>query len=80
LSNAPELATAFGRLHVVSAEGLIAFKLQGWVNNPRRTQDLEDIRALLRANRDTIDLTEVREYFGLFGQEKLLDEMLNEIG
>jgi hypothetical protein len=79
LSNAPELATAFGRLHVVSAEGLIAFKLQGWVNNPRRTQDLEDIRALLRANRDTIDLTEVREYFRLFGQEKLLDEMLNEI-
>ena len=78
LSNAPELDTAFGLLHVVSTEGLIAFKLQGWVNNPRRTQDLEDIRALLRANRDTVDMAEVREYFRLFKHEQLLDEMLNE--
>jgi Aminoglycoside-2''-adenylyltransferase len=80
LSAAPELATAFGPLHVISAEGLIAFKLQGWVNDSRRTQDLEDIRALLRNNRDTADLAEVREYFRLFDREKLLDEMLNEIG
>jgi len=80
LSGAPELATAFGPLHVITAEGLIAFKLQGWVNDARRTQDLEDIRALLRANRDTIDLAEVREYFSLFQRQKLLDEMLNEIG
>jgi hypothetical protein len=26
-----------------SMANAIAFKLQGWVNNPRRTQDLEDI-------------------------------------
>ena len=37
--------TPFGDLRVVSLEGLIAFKLQGLVNDPRRTQD---IRALLR--------------------------------
>ena len=80
LSSAPELATAFGPLHVLSTEGLVAFKLQGFVNNPRRTQDLEDIRALLRANRDTIDLAEVREYFAVFDRQNLLDEMLNEIG
>ncbi len=80
LSSAPQLNTAFGALHVISTEGLIAFKLQGWVNDPRRTQDLEDIRALLRANRDTIDLTEVRQYFALFNRQQLLDEMLNEIG
>jgi predicted nucleotidyltransferase len=80
LAGAPELATAFGHLHVISTEGLIAFKLQAWVNDSRRTQDLEDIRALLRANRDTIDLSEVREYFGLFDRQALLDEMLNEIG
>lgn len=79
LSGAPELATAFGRLRVISTEGLIAFKLQGWVNDSRRTQDLEDIRALLRANRDTVDLKEVREYFALFDREKLLNELLNEI-
>lgn len=79
LSAAQELATAFGPLHVLSTEGLIAFKLQGWVNDPRRTQDLEDIRALLRANRDTIDLGELREYFALFNRQQLLDDLLNEI-
>jgi hypothetical protein len=61
----------------VATEGLIAFKLQGFVNNPRRTQDLEDIRALIRANRDTINFTEVREYFAVFGRETLLDEIWN---
>lgn len=78
LSSAPERNTPFGPLHVISTEGLIAFKLQGWVNNARRTQDLEDVRALLRANRDTLDLAEVREYFRLFGRENVLEEMLNE--
>jgi hypothetical protein len=63
---------------VVSAEGLIGFKLQALTNDPRRTQDLEDIRALLRANRQTLDQTEVREYFRLFGRESLLDELLHE--
>jgi hypothetical protein len=56
---------------------LIAFKLQGLVNDPRRTQDLEDIRALLRANRATLNINEVREYFRLFEREPLLDELLN---
>lgn len=78
LSRASERATALGPLHVVDAEGLIAFKLQAWVNNPRRTQDLEDIRALLRANRDELDLAEVREYFVLFGREDMLEELLHE--
>jgi hypothetical protein len=63
----------------VSAEGLIAFKLQGWVNDPRRRQDLEDIRALIRANRNTLNLTAVREYFRLFNQETLLEEILGEL-
>lgn len=80
LASAPELETAFGKLHVVTTEGLIAFKLQAFVNNPRRTQDVEDIRALLRANRDTVELGELREYFALFGKERLLEELLNELG
>ena len=79
LQSARELQTPFGTLHVISAEGLIAFKLQGWVNNPRRTQDLEDIRALIRANRDTLNLTEVREYFALFDRAGLLEEILSEL-
>ncbi len=70
----------FGVLRVISTEGLIGFKLQGLVNDPRRTQDLEDIRALLRANRETLNMNEVREYFRLFEREPLLDELLNARG
>ena len=78
LASAAEFKTPFGTLNVVSAEGLIAFKLQGWVNNPRRTQDLEDIRALMRANRDTLNIAEVSHYFTLFNREALLEELLND--
>jgi hypothetical protein len=77
LTQAVEQQTSFGPLRVISAEGLIGFKLQGLVNDPRRTQDLEDIRALLRANHATLNLDEVREYFRLFGREPLLEELLN---
>jgi len=72
--------TSMGRLRVVSAEGLIGFKLQAWVNDSRRTQDIEDIRSLLRANRDELNMDEVRQYFGLFKREALLDELTAEAG
>jgi predicted nucleotidyltransferase len=72
--------TAFGDLRVVSLEGLIGFKLQGFVNDARRTQDLEDIRALILANRSNLKMTEVQEYFRLFDREALLKEILDEIG
>jgi hypothetical protein len=36
LTNATAVQTAFGNVRVVSTEGLIALKLQGFVNNPRR--------------------------------------------
>jgi len=76
LSGALPRDTPFGTLHVISLEGLIAFKLQGFVNDPRRTQDLEDIRALLRANKASVNLGEVRDYFRVFDREALLDEIL----
>ena len=76
LRNAKPLATEFGLLHVVSAEGLIGLKLQGYVNDPRRTRDLEDIRSLIAANRGALDFNEVKGYFRLFGQESLLEELL----
>lgn len=79
LSAAPRVDTSLGHLRVMSIEGLIGFKLQGFVNDPRRTQDLEDIRSLLRANRVTLRMDEVREYFHLFDRESLLDDLLNEI-
>jgi predicted nucleotidyltransferase len=78
LAGAARQETAFGDLRVIGPEGLIGFKLQGWINDPRRTQDLEDIRALLRAHRATLDMTEVREYFRLFDREALLDEFLQQ--
>jgi hypothetical protein len=68
LAGAVSHQTPFGELRVVSLEGL--------VNDPRRSQDLEDIRALLEANRATVDLNLVRHYFRLFDKEDLLDELL----
>lgn len=79
LAGARDVDTSFGKIRVISSEGLIGFKLQGLVNDPRRTQDLEDIRALLRANRETLNMTEVREYFRLFDREPQLDELIREI-
>lgn len=77
LSEAKALDTAIGSLRVIGAEGLVGFKLQALVNDPSRTQDLEDIRALLRANRDSLDMERVREYFRIFDRETLLDELLH---
>lgn len=45
LTEATERLTAMRPLRVISAEGLIGFKLQAWVNNPSRTRDIDDIRA-----------------------------------
>jgi predicted nucleotidyltransferase len=78
LAGARQLETSLGTLKVVSAEGLVGFKLQAFVNDPSRTQDLEDIRALVRANRPTLDIEELRGYFRLFEREALLDEILRE--
>lgn len=78
LAEAEARDTPMGRLYVVSAEGLIGFKLQGYINDPRRSRDLDDIRSLLRANREHLDLAEVREYFELFGRTDLLDGLLKE--
>jgi predicted nucleotidyltransferase len=66
-------------LRIVSAEGLIGFKLQALVNDPTRTQDLEDIRALLRANRPRLDMERVRGYFRLFEREPLLEDILRDL-
>ena len=76
LRNAKARATEFGVLQVVSAEGLIGLKLQGYCNDPRRTQDLADIRTLIAANRDLLDVSEVREYFRVFRQDSLFEELL----
>jgi hypothetical protein len=76
LADAEERDTAMGTLRVISAEGLIGFKLQGLVNNPARTRDLDDIRALLRANHAALNMDEVRRYFVLFDRIDLLNELV----
>ncbi len=78
LSQAQARDTPMGRLRVISAEGLIAFKLQGFVNDPSRSRDLEDIRSLLRAGQATLDMDEVALYFKLFEREALLNELIAE--
>jgi hypothetical protein len=79
LAQATQRDTAMGSLRVISAEGLIGFKLQALVNNPARTRDLDDIRALLRAQRGRLNMQEVQEYFALFDRKEMLDELLAEI-
>jgi hypothetical protein len=80
LAEAQEHETGMGRLRVISVEGLIGFKLQAFVNNPARTQDIEDIRALLRVNRDTLNMSEVKQYFVLFEREALFSELTANFG
>jgi len=65
-----------GRLRVISVEGLIGFKLQGFANDATRTRDLDDIRALMQRHRDALNTTELREYFALFNKLDLLNELL----
>ncbi len=79
LAEAEERDTGMGRLRVISAEGLVGFKLQGFVNDASRLRDLDDIRALLHANRATLDMNEVERYFVIFEREPLLDELLAEL-
>lgn len=76
LRQAPTRQTPFGSLRIISAEGLIGFKLQALCNDPGRDRDLDDIRQLLRVNLAQLDLAEVRQYFALFEREELLDELL----
>ena len=62
--------------YVRGMEGLIGFKLQGFVNDATRTRDLDDIRALFKIHRASLNMNEVREYFALFDQSELLHELL----
>ena len=78
LSQATKLETPLGHLRVVSVEGLIGFKLQGYANDATRTRDLNNIRALVQVqvHRASLDITQLREYFALFDQQKLLHELI----
>ena len=78
LAQASERETPMGRMRIISVKGLIAFKLQGFANDATRTRDLDDIRALLKVHRASLDMDELREYFALFNKREFLNELLNE--
>lgn len=64
---------------VVDAEGIIGLKVQAIANNPaRRRQDEADIVSLLRLHLESLDLTLIRGYFGVFEMEADLERLLDE--
>ena len=77
LAQASERETPMGRMRIISVEGLIGFKLQGFVNDASRTRDLDDIRALLKIHRASLNMDELRGYFDLFHKTELLNELLS---
>ena len=56
LAQAIERETPLGRMRIISVEGLIGFKLQGFVNDSTQTRDRDDIRALLKIHRTPVNL------------------------
>jgi hypothetical protein len=76
LAQASERETPMGRMRIISVEGLIGFKLQGFVNDATRTRDMDDIRALLKIHRASLNMGELDEYFQLFNKPELLNELL----
>jgi hypothetical protein len=76
LEQALERDTPMGHMRIISVEGLIGFKLQGYMNDATRMRDMDDIRALVKIHRTTLNMDELREYFALFNQLNLFDELL----
>ena len=65
---------------VVDAEGIIGLKVQAMANAPaRRDRERDDIRELLTARGDRLDLQLIRDYYRRFGLEAELDELLDEL-
>ncbi len=63
-------------LNVVTVEGLIGLKLQALTNDPKRLQDLLDIRNLIQKHRANLDLIQLHDYFLLFDKAALYDELI----
>jgi len=76
LAEASQRNTPMGRMRIINVEGLIGFKLQAFVNDPTRARDVDDIRALLKIHRDSMNREELQTYFVLFNKTDLLDELL----
>ena len=68
------------RMKVLIPEDIIGLKVQATANDPKRSsRDIADIEELLRINNGHLDMNLLREYFSLFGQEHVLNELLGKI-
>ena len=64
-------------VNVVVPEDIIGLKLQALHNDPtRKPQDLADIQWLVSHYKDKLDKDLLKEYFQLFNDQKLLDELI----
>ena len=66
-------------IRFVPLEGLIAFKLQAFNNDPRRIVDLDDMIQLLRIHNERFDRDRLKAIFKLFNREDLYDDILEQI-
>lgn len=65
---------------VLIPEDIIGLKIQSYVNNPKRqTLDMADIEFLLRENLENLNFELIREYFDLFDQTEMLEELFKRI-
>jgi len=65
---------------VVRPDDLIGLKVQSSSNDPERYyQDMADIKEIIKARYDSIDMDLVREYFRLFKREEELKDILRGI-
>ncbi len=76
LAQASERNTPMGRMRIINVEGLIGFKLQAFANDATRMRDIDDIRALLKIHRASLNMDELQAYFALFNKTDLLHELL----
>jgi hypothetical protein len=65
---------------VLIPEDIIGLKVQSSVNDPKRqARDWADIEELITLRQGQLDLSLLREYFSLFGQERKLDQLLGNV-
>lgn len=82
LKNAAEKDILSGRLKIraIGVEDQIGLKLQACANNPKRfNRDMADIKMLLDRHWGKLNLVILKEYFALFGRQKDLESIMEEI-
>lgn len=67
------------KVKTVKPEDLIGLKLQAISNDPERKElDMEDIKSLIKLQRERLDWSLIEEYFKLFNMEPVLRNLKDE--